>query len=148
MEETSSEKLGYGAPLSTPLKVDRMAEFGAIVWYELGTSDLDAAKAFYAATLGWIFEEISTPVGPYTLARSPSRIRPVAGLLPWPSAESGADQWFAYVAVDDVEAAAARALAAGGRATPIYEIPGVGRFSTVTDPNGASLGMMQRSPQT
>lgn len=121
-----------------------MTHHGTVVWNELTTSDLAAAKAFYAAALGWTYEEISTPVGPYTLARRPDQTRPVAGLLAWPPGESGADEWFTYVAVDDIEATIASVEASGGRATPIYLVPGVGRFVTVTDPIGATFGLMQR----
>jgi len=121
-----------------------MTHHGTVVWNELTTSDLVAAKAFYAATLGWTYEEIPTPVGPYTLARRPDQSRPVAGLLPWPPGEDGGDEWFTYVAVDDIEATIASAKASGGRVTPIYQVPGVGHFVTVEDPTGATFGVMQR----
>ncbi len=125
-----------------------MACHGTIFWNELTTSDLAAAKSFYAAAFGWEFEEITTPVGPYTLARRPDQSRPVAGLIAWPEGESGADQWFTYMAVDDIEAALAAVVATGGQATPIFEVAGVGHFSTVTDPTGSSFGLVQRSPRT
>ena len=121
-----------------------MAVSGTIVWNELTTSDLEASKAFYATTLGWTYEEISTPAGPYTLARRPDQPRPVAGLIAWPPEETGADQWFAYVAVADIDATLATVRAAGGKAQPVFEVPGVGRFATVADPTGASFGLMQR----
>jgi predicted enzyme related to lactoylglutathione lyase len=121
-----------------------MAPHGIIVWNELTTSDLERAKSFYAATMGWAYEEILTPAGPYTLARHPDQTRPVAGLVSWPSGEVGADDWFAYASVDDIDVAISTVTAAGGRAAPAFEVPGVGRFAVLTDPNGASLGLMQR----
>ena len=121
-----------------------MARHGIIVWNELTTSDLERAKAFYAATMGWAYEEIATPAGPYTLARRPDQPRPVAGLITWPPDEAGADDWFAYMGVDDIETAVAAVTAAGGNVAPIFEVPGVGRFAVLTDPNGATLGLMQR----
>ena len=121
-----------------------MADSGTIVWNELTTSDLEASKAFYAETLGWTYEEITTPAGPYTLARRPDQHRPVAGLIAWPSGETGADEWFAYVAVTDIDATVVAVEAAGGRAQPVFEVPGVGRFATVADPTGATFGLMQR----
>ncbi len=121
-----------------------MARHGIIVWNELTTSDLERAKAFYAATMGWAYEVITTPAGPYTLARRPDQSRPVAGLVSWPADEDDADDWFAYMGVDDIDAAIAAAASAGGRSAPIFEVPGVGRFAVLTDPNGATLGLMQR----
>jgi predicted enzyme related to lactoylglutathione lyase len=116
---------------------------GSIVWNELTTSDLERAKAFYAETLGWFYEEIDTPAGPYTLARVPNQSRPVAGLVSWPPTERDADDWFAYAGVDDIAAVVGAVVAAGGSAAPIFEVPGVGLFAVVTDPNGATLGLMQ-----
>ena len=124
-----------------------MVSHGTIFWTELTTSDLDAAKAFYGAIFGWTFEEITTPVGSYTLARRPGQARPVAGLIAWPEGESSADLWFTYMAVDDIDDALATIAASGGRATPIYEVPGVGCFSTVTDPTGSTFGIVQRAPK-
>ena len=121
-----------------------MAVSGTIVWNELTTSDLEASKAFYATTLGWTYEEITTPAGPYTLARRPDQTRPVAGLIAWPPEENGADQWFAYVAVADIDATLATVEAAGGKAQPVFEVPDVGRFATVADTTGATFGLMQR----
>lgn len=121
-----------------------MAAPGTIVWNELTTSDLEASKSFYAAAFGWTYEEIDTPAGPYTLARHPGQSRPVAGLLSWPRGEEGADAWFAYALVTDIEGTLAAVAAAGGRDHPIYEVAGVGRFATIVDPNGAPLGLMQR----
>lgn len=123
-----------------------MTNPGTIVWNELTTSDLERAKAFYAATMGWTYEEIVTPAGPYTLAHRPEQARPVAGLIAWPPGEEGADEWFAYAAVDDIDAVVALVSEAGGRADPIFEVAGVGRFATVVDPNGATLGLMERCP--
>lgn len=121
-----------------------MIGHGCVYWNELTTSDLSAAKAFYSDLFGWTYEEIRTPAGPYTLARVPGQTRPVAGLIAWPSDQSGADQWFVYLAVADIDAAVATAAAAGGSVAPIYDVPGVGRFATVVDPTGATCGMVQR----
>jgi predicted enzyme related to lactoylglutathione lyase len=121
-----------------------MVSHGSVYWNELTTSDLEAAKTFYSALFGWTYEEIATPAGPYTLARVPGQARPVAGLIAWPPEESGADQWFVYIAVADIESAVEAVVTGGGFAAPIYDVPGVGRFATVVDPTGATCGMVQR----
>jgi hypothetical protein len=53
---------------------------------------------------------------------------------------SGPSSWISAVSVDDVDGAAARAVAAGGRIVEAaHDIPGVGRRVRVADPQGAEL---------
>ena len=40
---------------------------GHFVWYELMTTDMEAAKAFYADVVGWGTQDASMPGMPYTL---------------------------------------------------------------------------------
>jgi predicted enzyme related to lactoylglutathione lyase len=120
---------------------------GMFIWNELMTSDVEKAKAFYGAALGWDFETVESPVGPYTLARRPGHDQPVAGLMPWPKDTPGSDDWFAYVGVDDVEAAVAKVRAANGIVhRDVFDVEGVGRFAIVADPNGGVVGLMQPGP--
>jgi uncharacterized protein len=117
------------------------------IWNELMSSDVEKAKAFYGAALGWSFETVESPAGPYTLARRPGEERPVAGLMPWPKTEPGADDWFAYVGVSDVVASVAKVRAAGGMVhRDVFDVAGVGRFAIVADPNGGVVGLMQPEP--
>jgi predicted enzyme related to lactoylglutathione lyase len=117
---------------------------GTFIWNELMTSDVEKAKAFYGAALGWDFETVESPVGPYTLAKRPGEVRPVAGLMPWPKNEPGSDDWFAYVGVDDVAAVVAKVRAADGVVhRDVFEVAGVGLFAIVADPNGGVVGLMQ-----
>ena len=87
-----------------------MAVQGTFVWNELMTSDVEAAKAYYAAVLGWTYTEQATPDGPYTLATAPGADEPVAGIFPWPKEMPGSNTWGAYVAVDDCDAAVGREI--------------------------------------
>src|SRR5205814_555511 len=49
-------------------------------------------------------------------------------------------QWVAYVSVDDVDLAAKRAVEAGGKIQiPPKDIPNVGRFAYLVDPQGAVI---------
>jgi len=51
--------------------------------------------------------------------------------------------WMAYIAVDDVDAAAAKLDSLGG--TLIHgpqDIPNVGRFCIIQDPTGAAVGLI------
>lgn len=108
------------------------------VWYELMTSDLPAATRFYTHVLGWQTQDAGMPF-PYTLASAGGQS--FAGLmtLPADAAQAGARPgWTGYVAVADCDAFVARAQAAGATLChPAQDIPGVGRFATLQDPQGA-----------
>ena len=111
------------------------------VWYELMTSNLDAAEAFYKSVVGWSMADAGMPGGRYTLVSAGSDM--VGGLMTLPpeAAAMGARPgWVGYVGVDDVDAAAAGVKAAGGAIhRPADDIPGVGRFAVVADPQGAAF---------
>jgi predicted enzyme related to lactoylglutathione lyase len=120
---------------------------GKFVWYELMTSDTEAAGAFYGAVLGWSKRDAGVAGMSYTIFSAGES--PLGGMmtLPETAAAAGARPgWIGYVAVDDVDAAAARAKAAGGtihRAAD--DIPGVGRFAVIADPQGAVLALFKGS---
>ena len=109
------------------------------VWYELMTTDVAAASAFYAGVVGWSAQESGMPGVEYTLLKVGDA--QVAGLMRLPAelaAIGTPPSWRGYVAVDDVDATEARLLKAGGKVVrPADDIPGVGRFASVADPQGA-----------
>jgi predicted enzyme related to lactoylglutathione lyase len=119
-------------------------------WYELMTSDLPAAQRFYADVAGWTIEDAGMPGMTYLLARAGGAI--VAGLMTLPSEATGAvPGWLGYVGVADVDAAAEALAVAGGTVhRPPADIPGVGRFAVVADPQGAVFALFgsdARPPQ-
>jgi predicted enzyme related to lactoylglutathione lyase len=68
---------------------------------------------------------------------------PVSGIyeVSGPEFESMPDNWMPYLAVDDVEARVAKAVAAGVKLVkPIFEIPNVGRLAVLMLPGGAAMG--------
>ena len=74
---------------------------------------------------------------------------PVGGIfgMNGPEFEGLPPQWFAYLAVDDVDARVAKATAAGAKLLrPIFDLPGVGRIAILKDPVGAALGWMTPTP--
>lgn len=122
---------------------------GKIWWSELMTRDVAAAKAYYAATCGWQFEEMPMEgEDDYTCAMQGGR--PTAGIMDMsglPDMDGVPPHWFTYIAVDDVDAAAAATEAAGGMIIrPCFDVPRVGRIVIVTDPTGAALGLMTPEP--
>jgi predicted enzyme related to lactoylglutathione lyase len=114
---------------------------GKFVWYELMTTDTKAAETFYRSVIGWGAQDTGMPDMSYTLMTVGAI--PVAGLMAVPqrALDAGArPSWTGYVAVDDVDARAAQAKQDGGAIHhPPDDIPGVGRFAVIADPQGASL---------
>ncbi len=105
------------------------------VWYDLMTTDTKAAAAFYHDVVGWEASDSHLPGHAYTyLSAGPTM---VGGLmeLPAPGIPPG---WIGYIGVDDVDGYTARAAEAGASVhVPPRDIPQVGRFSMVADPQGA-----------
>ena len=113
---------------------------GKFVWHELMTADAEAAKGFYGALFGWVFQASGAPMEAgktYTMIRASDApdAPEVGGIL----AHDGVPpHWAGYVSVPDVDAAVAIALEQGGGvcAGP-FDIPGVGRWCCVRDAQGA-----------
>ena len=122
-----------------------MPRHGEFCWNELATSDAGAAKKFYAELLGWQLEEGEVAPGAYTEIVAGGAH--VGGIYqPGPECGDAPSRWMAYVAVDDVDAAAGRVAELGGKVSaPPKDIPGVGRFCVVSDPAGASLSLITLS---
>jgi predicted enzyme related to lactoylglutathione lyase len=116
---------------------------GRFAWYELMTTDLAAAKAFYADVVGWGALDASTPGLVYTLFTAGEM--PVSGLmdLPMEARKMGATpRWMGYVGVNDVDADADRIKRLGGA---VYVPPtdsNIGRISVVADPQTATLALV------
>ena len=82
---------------------------GRFVWYELMTTNVDAAKAFYADVVGWGAQPISMPGSTYSLLTAGDS--PVAGLMSMPeeaARRSATAHWIGYVEVDNVDDAVQR----------------------------------------
>lgn len=118
---------------------------GHFVWYELMTTNVEAAKTFYASVLGWSTRNISMPGSAYSLFTVGDS--PVTGLmnLPEPATRLGVTpHWIGYVAVDDVDVAVERLKQLGGAVhVPPTDIPNVSRFSVVADPQTATLALVK-----
>ena len=123
--------------------VDSQCRF---VWYELITTETEAAKSFYASVVGWDTGEVSMPGTTYTLFSIGDTS--VGGLikLPEEGRKMGAKpHWIGYVGVDDVDATNDRIKQLGGMVhVPPADIPNVGRFSVVADPQMARLALLER----
>lgn len=122
-----------------------MAKHGSFCWNELMTPDVAAAKTFYGTALGWTFtEEDMGENGLYTLAYVKGQEGPVAGIFEWPESQPGSRDWFAYVAVDDIDAALGKVEPAGGTVMRgPWTVPGVGKIAIVLDAAGSAIGYLE-----
>ena len=115
---------------------------GTFHWNELMARDVAAAKKFYADTIGWTYDGMPIPDGKtYWVAKMGDQ--PVAGLfdISGPDYKGMPDGWMPYLAVDDVDARAKKAVAAGARMMkPAFDVPGVGRIVILMEPGGAGIG--------
>ena len=118
------------------------------VWYELMTADPAAAIDFYTQVVGWRAQDSGMPGMGYTLMLVGDA--PVAGVMRTPpgmTAIGAPPCWSGYVAVDDVDVTEARVLTAGGKVLrPAEDIPGIGRFAVVADPQNASFMLFKPIP--
>jgi predicted enzyme related to lactoylglutathione lyase len=112
---------------------------GHIAHFAFNADDLPASRRFYESLFGWTFENPypgflrtfdAGPIGALQARRS---------LLEAPT--NGPECTFA---VDDLDAAVARAVACGGVVVmPPAPIPGAGTLAFVTDPGGNVVGLMR-----
>lgn len=115
------------------------ATHGTFVWYELVTTDLSAARAFYARLLGWRLELL--PGGNYAVIHVGAT--PIGGMLVLPAplqAQGARLGWVGYVEVDDLAQAVARVQSLGGKLLrPVSRAGDSGLLAPVADPLGAVL---------
>lgn len=120
---------------------------GAFVWYDLATTDLDAAADFYKTVVGWNVEPV--PEMHYTLLKAGETRAAGMMALPQNLREAGVPpHWTGYILVDDVDEMATKVGQHGGalKSGP-EDIPGVGRFAAMTDPSGSPFYLFKPNGQ-
>ena len=114
------------------------------IWYELMTRDGAAAAAFYGKVVGWTATPSPGVNGSYQILNAGSV--GVGGILSFQDGVSpcGSEPaWVGYIGTRDLDGDMARVVAAGGQvALGRTEIPGVGHFAMMTDPQGAAFILM------
>jgi predicted enzyme related to lactoylglutathione lyase len=118
---------------------------GTPIWYELVTPDPDGATGFYEHVVGWKIGEPPTGAPDYRMIGVPGGA--VGGVLPLTDdmkAAGARPTWLLYLGVEDVDATAEKALSIGAHIfVPPTDIPGVGRFALLADPQGAPFYIMR-----
>jgi predicted enzyme related to lactoylglutathione lyase len=117
---------------------------GVFVWDELIVPDVEAAKAFYTEVIGWTTADMDMgEAGVYTLLNRAGDVNS-AGILKRPEGMDWPAHWLVYLATDDVDATAQRAVELGGQVhAPAFDVPGVGRLAILGDPTGAAFGIFK-----
>ncbi|MBN2172200.1 MAG: VOC family protein [Candidatus Krumholzibacteriota bacterium] len=117
---------------------------GTFVWREIMSEDPARTIEFYTRLLGWITEETDLGEhGTYTVFKAGDRA--VAGAMGHVGPSHVPAYWLAYVSVGDVDETAAQAAASGGAVlVPGMDIPDMGRFAVIRDPQGAHVAVYAR----
>lgn len=114
---------------------------GRYVWYDLFTTDIPGAVSFYSSLVGWGTTPWESSPTPYTMWTTLDKNSTIGGVgtLDADAVKTGATPyWQGYVAVPNVDETAKLAAALGGSVSvPPTDIPTVGRFSMLKDPQGA-----------
>jgi predicted enzyme related to lactoylglutathione lyase len=115
---------------------------GNFVWYELMTSDVKGASDFYKHVIGWGTQLFNDSYLMWTASGTP-----IGGVMSLDDAPEGTPpHWMAHVTADDVDALAKKALSLGAKTIVApTDIPTVGRFSIIADPQGAVLSLFTPS---
>lgn len=117
---------------------------GDFIWYELLSSDADAASEFYSAVFGWQVAATEQAEMDYRILSMGSE--PVGGLMQITAEmqDGGAQPvWLGYISVDDVDASIEQIVQAGGSLQmPAMDIPDVGRIAMLADPQGVPFYVM------
>ena len=117
-------------------------EPGALTWNELQTSDLDAAIEFYCRLLGMERGETMDEID-YTLLRvQGTEVAGVVQIAPdWGPAPPS---WLVYFDADNVDETVAQAQTLGGGViVPATDVPDIGRFAVLQDPQGAVFAVFK-----
>ena len=122
---------------------------GSFCWNELATTDTNKAGDFYSTTFAWGKDVQNFGPMEYTMFKNGDKsaggmfgITPEMGNVP--------PHWLVYFAVDDCDAKVQKATELGARVMkPADDIPGVGRFAILLDPQGAAFAIIKLdNPQT
>ena len=119
---------------------------GSPCWFELSTSDQNAAKAFYSNLFGWSIAD--SPMGPdmvYTIFKLNGQdAAACCTLQPEQKAHGVPPNWAVYIAVENADATVARITSAGGGVMMApFDVMDLGRMAVVSDPAGAVFCLWQ-----
>src|SRR3954463_5323902 len=111
---------------------------GKIVWHELLTTDPHQAIAFYTKLIGWTMTEFPSPTEPYYVLNNGST--GVGGAMRTPAGAQSPPPWRRHGPRENAGDTHAKAKARGAKTyVPPTDIPTVGRFAVMADPQGVTF---------
>jgi uncharacterized protein len=121
-------------------------EIGTLGWSELLTDNVDRAGKFYSTVFGWKLEPGMNPEIPYTVFKQGERM--LGGMMGiTKDMVATPPSWWIYFSVEDCDATLAKAKQLGGKILRAgTDIPNIGRFGIVQDPQGAVFSVMKFLP--
>ncbi len=116
---------------------------GDFCWNELVTSNVPTAKKFYASLLGWKTKPFGKGLDYAIIVKGKTDKNGMGGMMKCPRPGMPA-QWIPYVLVDNVDATVKKAVKLRGKiCRPPFDIPSVGRIAILSDPQGATIGIIK-----
>ena len=121
-----------------------------VVHFEIPADNVERAKKFYSDNFGWKLNQLGPEVGNYVLAQTgptddqgmPQDKAFINGGLMKRDPSAGSP--VLVIAVEDADAAVERVKKSGGRLVgEIMDIPNVGRYARVQDPEGNVIGVIK-----
>ena len=121
-------------------------ECAGLIWNELATTDTTKAGAFYSGLFGWGLDKQTFGPMEYTIFQNGER--GAGGMFELTPEMAGVPpHWLAYFSVDDCDAKVKKATELGAKTIkPADDIPGVGRFAILQDPQGAVFAVIKTEP--
>ncbi len=115
---------------------------GTVCWIDLMTTDAAAAREFYGALFGWVFDESGPEFGHYSVGHKDGHR--AIGLGPIPPGQEMPAAWSVYFWTDDIDATATAITEAGGTLImPPMDVGEPGHMTVAQDPTGAVFGVWQ-----
>lgn len=111
---------------------------GRFIWYDLMTTEVVEARAFYTSVFGWDCREH----GPeYWMIHVDGQA--IGGMVHMDASHGAPNHWIAYVTTDDFSGTVAKVREQGGRVYFEKAIEGLGEFAVIADRQGAVISPFQ-----
>src|SRR5918993_380200 len=123
---------------------------GRLLWFELMTTDVKAAEAFYTAVVDWGVAPFEGSPQPYDMWMRDGSV-PVGGVMTIPDGMNFPPHWGMYLGVPNIEEAVSKIERLGGTAlSEVIDVPTVGRMQTMKDPQGVAFSIYEpaSAPET
>ena len=119
---------------------------GRFVWFDLMTTDPDKAIGFYTKVAGWGTAPWEGPM-PYTMWMNSGA--PIGGVMQLPPEAGAPPHWIGYISTPDTDATAKQATDLGAKVlVQPTDIPTVGRYAVLNDPQGATFAVFTPGDNT